>query len=342
MTQTTLVLVGNAQGGTISVLRLGDNSLDPVATTAVGAGCATFAVDAARDLVHVATKEPEPGIVTWRLDRSTGELTEVSRRPLPDTLAYLHLTRDGGLLLGASYHGGWGAAWPVDDGAIGEETSRVEHANIHCAVSDAAGRFAYFVSLGDDLIAQCAVTDDGVLEPLDEPTVALPDGTGPRHLVLAANEQSAYLMTEFTGEAIRFERDAASGALAKAESVEAYDTTRGLSLSRFGADPKEEHLVWGADLHLAGFGAVLLATERTESTLAVVRMEPDGLLGGVVGLIDTEEQPRGFGVAPDDRHVVVVGERSGHASLYRLDDEATLDLLGRVPTGEGPNWVRFV
>ncbi|MDO5534041.1 MAG: beta-propeller fold lactonase family protein [Propionibacteriaceae bacterium] len=341
MSDATLVLVGNAKAGTVSVLALGETSLEVLAHTTVGAGTGTFAVDTARGLVYCATREPEPAVVTLRLDRASGDLTEIGRRGVPDALAYLALARDGELLLGASYHGGWGAAWPVADGVVGEETSRIEHANAHCVVPDSAGRYAYLVALGDDLIAQTAIDDDGVLTPLDPPTVPLDTGTGPRHLVLSGDERSAYLMTEFTGEVIRFERDPATGTLARAESVEVFDPDAGLSVSRFGADPMEEHLIWGADVHLARFGDYLLATERTASTVAVVKVEPEGLLGRVVGLVETQAQPRGFAVAPDERHVVVAGEGSGAVTLYALSDEGVLTELDSRETGAGANWVRF-
>lgn len=346
MTNTTstaaFVLVGNATDGSISTLRVTDDGLEQVATSQVGEGCAAFAVDAGRDLVLTATKEPEAGIVTLAFDRASGELSEVARAGVSETTAYLDLTRDGSVLLGASYHGGWGAAWPVRDGRLGEQTSRVEHGNVHCGIADAAGEYAYFVSLGDDLIAQCSLDADGVLTPLDPPTVAAPEGSGPRHLVLSDDQRSAYLMTEYSGEAIRFDRDPATGLLTRAEAVEAFDTGRGLEHSRMGADPAEEHLIWGADLHLAGGGSWLLTTERTESTLATVALDAEGHLGEVVSLTGTEKQPRGFNVTPDGRHAVVVGEKSGHASLYRLDDQGRAELVNRVETGEGSNWVRFI
>jgi 6-phosphogluconolactonase len=342
MTETTLALVGNAKAGTVSVLRLGEGSLKPLADSTIGVGTGTFAVDAARDLVFCATKEPEPAVVTLALDRQAGTLTEVGRRPVPDALAYLTLTRDGSLLLGASYHGGWGVAWPVDgEGTLGEETSRVEHNNLHCVVTDSAGAYAYFVALGDDLVAQVAIGDDGVLTPLDPPTVAAPAGSGPRHLVLAANEQSAYLVTEFSGEVIRLDRDAATGTLSVAESVSIVDPGAGLTHSRFGADPLAEHLIWGADVHVAGFGDYLLATERTASTVAVVKLDPEGRLGSVIGLVGTVAQPRGFAVAPDERQVVVAGEGSGAVALYALSEDGELTPEDRRDTGAGANWVRF-
>lgn len=341
MRYSSLVLIGNAKEGTIGAYSLDGDALVHIVDSAVGAGCSTFAVDSARDLVYSATKEPEPAIVTLRLDRETGALSEVSRAVVPHNLAYLALTRDGALLLAASYHGGWGASWPVSDGVLGERSAPIEHANIHCVAADAAGHFAYFVSLGDDLVAQCRIEEDGSLTPLDEPAAHVAPGSGARHLILSADERSAYLMTEFTGMAIRFDRNPFTGMLEVAESVKAYDTTRGLTHSAFGADPQAGHLVWGADLHLTHDGRYLVCSERTESTLAAVGLDGDGRLTQVVAVTDTEAQPRGFSATPDGARLVVVGEGSGHAALHAIAYDGTFTVLDRVPTGAGPNWVRF-
>ena len=59
----------------------------------------------------------------------------------------------------------------------------------------------------------------------------------------------------------RFDR-AADGRLTPAESVSIVDPDAGLKHSRFGADPRAEHLIWGADLHLAQGGRCLLYTSR--------------------------------------------------------------------------------
>ena len=46
-------------------------------------------------------------------------------------------------------------------------------------------------------------------------------------------------------------------------------------------------------------------------------------------------------VAPGGDLVVVVGELSDHAGLYRLETDGRLTELDRIHTGKGPNWVRF-
>ncbi len=338
MSEDALVLVGNDKGGSVSTLRVSDDALEVVATTEVGVGCSTFAVDV--DLVYVAVKEPAPAVVTMRLDRTSGALTEVARRHVPDPLGYVAIV-GGATLLAASYHGGWAASYPVVDGVIGDPATRVEYRNAHAAVADPTGHNAYIVSLGSDVIGQYSIGRDSELVELSEPVVRVTAGIGPRHLVVAPDGRNAYVVTEFTGEAIRFDRSE-GGRLERREEVPVHDGTRGLRTSALGLDPKAGHLIWGADIALAADGRWLLCTERSESTVAAVELDGEGRLTDKVVFTDTEAQPRGLTVGPDGTTVIVVGEVSGHASLYRLADNGTMVLSDRVETGKGPNWVRFV
>lgn len=330
-----LILIANAGSGTISTLELhrGDAPrLDVLATTPDLKGCSTFVVDAERSLVYAATKEPS--IVTLRLDRETGKLEELARREVESQLVYLDLSEDGDVLLGASYHDGFGAAWPVTDGELGEPHSRFEHANVHAIV--VAGDNVYAPALGDDLTAQFRLAD-GELTPLTPPKVDAPAGSGPRHIVVDGDD--AYLLTEFSGEVIHYRRGD-NGALIEEERKVVVDPEAGLSRSRYGADPKEEHLIWGADLHRAG--RFLFTSERTTSTIAAVEVGADGGLGEVLGHTSVEQQPRGFAVTPDGEFLISVGERSTFAALFAIGDDGALDQVSRVQIGEGANWVRVI
>ncbi|WP_202863624.1 lactonase family protein [Ornithinimicrobium avium] len=341
-----LVLIANAGDGSISALRLhhGDAPrLEVLATTGGLEGCGTFAVDPARDLVHAAFKGEQPGVATLRLDRESGTLTEVARREVEDSQTYLSLAHGGTVLLGASYGGGSGRTWPVvhegDRVRLGDPVAQVSFANLHCVVpaGEGGGTVAYFVSLGDDLVAQYHLARDGALTPLDPPTVAAPDGAGPRHLVV--DGAHAYVMTEFSGEVLVLDR-AADGALSAAGEVGAVDPRHGLRHSRYGADPTEEHLIWGADLHRAG--AWLITSERSSSELASLPVDGEGGLGEPAHFTPTQPQPRGFAVTPDGRLVVSVGERSTRAELLRVEGDGSLTSLGTAETGHGPNWVRIL
>lgn len=342
----SLVLVANAGDGSISTFRLSDGSLERIALTEGLTGTSTFAIDAERDLVYAAvkgaTKDESPGIVTLRLDRASGRLTPVSRLDLPDGgMNYLALSHGGTILLGAAYGAGYGFTSVITDGAVGEPVSRIEYPNLHSVLPSADGRFAYFVSLGADLIAQYALADDATLTPLDPATVSAPAGSGPRHLLLNDAQDAVYVLTEFSAEVLHFARDTAEGTLELRGAADAFDPTKGLSRSRYGADPRAEHLIWGADLHVADGGRRLWASERTESTLGAVTVADDGSLTSAASFTVTEPQPRGFDISADGAHLVAAGEQSTTVSLYAVQGD-DLELLAKAETGRGANWVRFV
>lgn len=342
MTDAPLVLVANSGDGTISAFRLASGRLEQIAVTDGLEGCSTFAIDPERDIVYAGVKGEPAGILTLSLDRESGRLTQTSRFDLPDGgMTYLALTHGGTGLLGASYGGGYGVSWSVSDGVIGQPASTIEFANLHSVLPSADGRFAYFVSLGEDLVAQYAVDDRMRLTALTPGTVPAPEGSGPRHLVLNRAEDAVYVLTEFSGEVLQFARDIATGILEFRGSATAVDKTQRLGHSVFGADPLEHRYIWGADLNLSADGEWLWCSERTASTLSALRVATDGSLTAPERFTVTEAQPRGFTLSPDGSWLIAAGERSTTISLYATDGDR-LDLRHRAETGQKANWVRFV
>lgn len=341
MPAAELVLIANAGDATITTFTLVDDQLLPLTTTQLPGACSTFAIDEDANLVYAFAKGEPPMILTLRLDRTTGQLTEVQRAKASAAMVYLTLAHSGTLLLGASYHGGVGLVWPVKDGVLGEPVSTIEYPNLHCVITSSDSNNAYFVSLGDDLVAQYGLASDGKLSPLDPPTVEAPKGSGTRHLVLSGDEKHAYLVTEYSGVVFGLSRDE-DGRLSIVDSASIVDESAGLSHSRFGADPRAEHLIWGADVHPARDGSFLLATERSASTIASLHLNNDGKLGQHTAIRETEPQPRGFIVTPGGDRALVVGERSTTVTLYAIGDDGVLFELDRKETGRGANWVRVL
>ncbi len=338
MTTSWLVLVANSGDGTISSFSLRDGELQRLTVTGGAPGCSTFCVDATRDLVYASVKGNDQGITTFALDRSSGRLSKRSHLSLPDgAMNYLTLTRGGTALLGACYGGGYGISSAVHDGEVSEPVSRIEFPNLHSVRASSDGRYAYFVSLGADLVAQYALDVWLNLRPLTPATVAAPAGSGPRHLVLNAAQDSLYVLTEFSGEVLRYRRDKHFGNLTAAGSVTAIDESKGLGHGEFGADPLEHHYIWGADLHFSD-PSHLWCSERTESTLGAVTVAADGSMTPPASFTVTETQPRGFAVSPDGRYLICAGERSTSIALYRVHGDE-LELLKRAETGHKANWV---
>lgn len=333
---TDLVLVANPGDNTITAFHLDDSGLRLSATSEVPS-CSTFAIDRDRRLLFAASKQG-PSLITYSYDPASGALSEVHRRLVEAPLAYVALSHDARRLLIASYHSGFGeAALVADDGSVGEAVGRIEFPNVHSVAVSPDDRFAYFCSLGADLVAQLALGDDASLIPLDPPALAATAGSGPRHIVISPEGAHAYVVTEFSGEVLHARRDLATGVLTPDGQQSIVDPAAGLAHSAYGRDPRAEHLIWGADVHL--HDGTLWASERCASTLATLPADPN--LGEVVAFTPTEEQPRGFAVSPDGRRLVVAGEKSGQVALYDVSDGVPR-FLQRTPSGAGANWVRFI
>lgn len=337
-----LVLIANSKDGTISSFELADGGLTPLGLSEVGGvGGMPLAVDESRGLIYAGTSEPA-AINVLRLDRATGTLTQIASHPTQGKPVYLALTSDGGLLFSASYHQGLGEAWRVgDDGALSSVGQTVHYPNLHSLALSSDDAFAYFVSLRDDLIAQYAVAADGRLTPLDPPTVPAPAGSGPRHLVLDAAETSVYVNTEFSGEALQYRRDPATGRLTEASRAACVPADRGLAGSRFGADPRAEELIWGSDLHLDAWGRRLYCAERTRATITAVAVGEDGTLGPALAHSDVVAQPRSFAILPND-DLLVASEIDRMIGVYRADDDGALTEIARHEVGQGANWIEVI
>ena len=342
MTDSSLVLVANAGDSSIGVFRLAADSLERLAVTGELNGTGTFAVDAGRNLVYAGVKGDPAAVVTLELDTASGRLSPRSRFALPGgSVSYLALTRDGTALLAASYGGDYGFVAPITDGEIGEPTGRVEFSKLHSVLPSADGRSVYFVSLGDDLVAQFALGDDLSLTPIGDGTAAAPAGSGPRHLVLNGAQDAVYVMTEYSGEVLHYARDLASGALELRSQAPAHDPDAGLVLGEIGGDPVSNHAVWGADIHFGADERFLWTSERSTSSMGAAPVAADGTVQAVTRFFPTEPQPRGFALSPSGDRLIAAGEKSQTVSLYAVDG-AELTLLQQVETGTGANWVRFV
>lgn len=332
------VYVANTGDGEIVTYHLDDaGKLTRHSVCALAPGNTALCLDAERDRMFAATRSKPPTIATLSVSPD-GELAVTANAEAPGSINYISVDATGRSLLAVSYSGGFVISLPInDDGSLGEVSARFEHRNPHSVIISPDNHHAYAAALGDDVIAQYELTHAGLV-PLDPPTVDAPDGSGPRHLVSAKDGRQLYCMTEFSGEVIRYERDATSGRLTRREAVPAFDQSRGLRHSVFGADPVKEHLIWGADLHLNSDESLLFASERCESTLVGVSVNADGVLGEQVSITDTEAQPRGFDVS-EDNFLVATGERSTQASVYRINAAGTLTRTCQVENGDTPNWV---
>ena len=160
--------------------------------------------------------------------------------------------------------------------------------------------------------------------------------------MLDSSATAAYVSTEYAGQALHYRRDPVSGVLEKASWATCIPTDRGLSHSRFGAQPRDEDLIWCADLHLDGPGRLLYCSERNRGTITAVEVaEQTGELGRATAHSDVVAQPRGFRVLPNG-DLLVASETDRVVARFRPDENGALTEVDRQEVGLGANWIEVI
>lgn len=166
---------------------------------------------------------------------------------------YLAVHPSGRLAAAANYHsGGLGLLWIGPDGELagladvvdgfgsGPDLDRQSMPHPHCAVFPPSGRHLIVADLGADTITSYAVdAGNGKLTVITR--VAVPPGTGPRHVVVAGG--TLYATGELNTSVLALPFDAASGQIgppAVAGASQAADTSRNLT-SDVALSPSGKH-----------------------------------------------------------------------------------------------------
>lgn len=243
------------------------------------------------------------------------------------------LSRDGRFLFVANYggstaDGGNLAVLPVlADGSLGEPVQQLRHAaskvnparqaapHVHSVVSSVDGRFVFASDLGADKVFAYRYDPDQAQPLTAFEAVALPPGSGPRHLLFSADGRHAWLTLEMSAAVAVFDHH--DGRLSLRGSVPLTEV----------ADPAAKAA--GA-LHASADGRFLYVSNRgTANELVVFAIDPED--GGLTFLQRRSvegDHPREFALDPDQAFVLVGNQKSDEIVVIRRDPAS--GLLGEV------------
>ncbi|MFL6566423.1 MAG: lactonase family protein [Burkholderiales bacterium] len=354
----TYVYVSNADDGDIGLYTLeSDGTLKPGDKfDAGGKPVMPMSVSPDKKYLFAAVRAKPFTAVSYSIDRKSGKLKEVGRGPLAESFPYIWADKTGKFLLGASYGANLVSVNPIGrDGKVGEPLQVIPTArNAHSIVTDRTNKFVFVPHLGTDQIFQFRFDDkSGKLTANTPPVVQMRSGTGPRHIIISADNKFAYLLSELVATVTTLSLDPKTGQL-KETSVASFlapdsklvaGAPRGaISGPGTNAPPPRDvsNDIWASDLHLTANGKFLYALERTGNQIGA--MSVDAATGKLTYLstTPTEKQPRGFQIDPSGKYMVVTGEKSETLSIYSIADNGALQLLKQYPTGKGSNWVEIV
>lgn len=243
------------------------------------------------------------------------------------------LSRDGRFLFVANYggsnaEGGSLSVLPVlVDGRLGQPLQHLRHAaskvdperqatpHVHSVVSSPDGRFVFASDLGADKVFAYRYVPEQA-EPLQAlGAVALPPGSGPRHLLFSGDGRHAWLTLEM------------GAAVAVFDHQDGHLTLRGTQPLTDNTDPAARA---GGALHASADGRFLYVSNRgTANELVVFAIDPlDAGLSLVQRRSVEGDHPREFALDPQQGFVLVTNQKSNEIVVIRRDPAT--GLLGDV------------
>lgn len=275
-----------------------------------------------------ASPDPVGRASSFALGRDRARTRPLSRaNTLGDDPAHAALSGDGRYLFVANYSGaqspgGSLSVLPVDaDGRLGAAVQVLGHRasqadrerqlgpHVHAAVPSPDGRYVFAADLGADKVYAYrydpARSAERPLQAAPTPWLQLPAGSGPRHLLFAADGRHAYLTLEMSGEIVALDHD--DGRLTATQTL--------------ALDPGRREGNAAAALHLSDDGRFLYASNRGEDNHIVVYAvdRDDGRLRALQRRASEGRGPREFALAPDGRFLLVANQHSGTVVVIARD-----------------------
>src|SRR5471032_2804695 len=303
-TAATYVYVSNADDANISVYTLQpDGTLQPGARVEAAKLVMPMSVSPDRHYLYASIRSKPFTVITYAIDPKTGDLKQLSTAPLAESYPYITVDRTGRFLLGASYGANQVGVNAIGrDGKVSEPKQVIPTGrNAHSIITDRTNRYAFVPHLGTDQIFQFRFdAKTGRLASNTPAVVQMKAMTGPRHIIVSADNKFMYLLSELTATVTTLSLDAKTGLLTEVSSASALPADsklvpgapRGAVGAPGGPPPRNtDNDIWASDLHLTPNGRFLYAAERTSNSLGAFGV--DSATGKLTCLSSTptEKQP---------------------------------------------------
>jgi 6-phosphogluconolactonase (cycloisomerase 2 family) len=302
-----------------------DGTLSPVSVTDIADPSYVVYDEARGVLTAVVEQEPEGRVASARFTVAGGA-TDVRDQTASGGAAPCHLALhpDGTTLFVANYTSGTVSVFPVDaEGRVtgaepaqviqhagsGPRADRQEGPHAHQVVVSPSGRWALAVDLGTDSVyvyeyAAGRLSEHGV--------VALPEGSGPRHLAFHGSGRYFYVLNEISWTVAACSWDEAGGVGKAGPEVP----------SRAEADRAKSDHTWCAAIRVSADDRFVYTSNRVDDTIAVFSVLADGAGLEPVEVVPAGGSwPRDIVLSPDGTLLFSANQRSDSITVFRVDGQ---------------------
>ena len=287
------------------------------------------------------------GVVSaFAIDKTSGRLTLLNQKEAGAAdPCHVSVDATGQTLLVANYDNGSLKSIPIRaDGSLGDggayfltvgrsaNPNRQAGPHAHFATVDSANRFVLMCNLGTDQVMVYHLNNaDSTLAATDSLFAAVPPGSGPRHLAFSRDGKFVHVINEMACTISTFAWDAGKGKLDLIETVSALPP--GVAV---------QNTFTGAEILVSG--KFVYATLRGHDSVSVFATdERSGRLTFAQNVSAGGKVPRGLGIDPTGRWLIVANQKSDNAVVFAIDAaRGKLSPTGRELKIGSPVDVKFV
>jgi 6-phosphogluconolactonase len=191
----------------------------------------------------------------------------------------------------------------------GPNPQRQSKPYLHSIYANPGNRFVYACDLGTDNIWLFDFdAGSGALTLAPQPAGKVPPGSGSRHLALSPDGRFAYVNGEMGLNVTAFARNAGNAALTALQTIPVLPegaATNGVSTAEIFCHPS---------------GKWLYVSNRGRGSIAVFAIGDDGKLTWRQDAPAQVKVPRGFGIDPTGRWLIVGGQSDNQIVVLKIDD----------------------
>jgi 6-phosphogluconolactonase len=267
------------------------------------------------------------GVYSFKLDPATGKLSDrVSLTSGSSGPCHISTDDKNTMAVVSNYGGGSFAFFTLKpdgslDKRIGHEVmpllkvnDKDKKANGHSGFFDNSGTLIFCCNLGHDRVQIFKKTAPEKVEPNDPPFIAMPAGSGPRHLHLTKDNDFAFVNGEL---------DMTVSVVKLDTKANKYEVIQTLSTLRDREKPAKG--LSTAECRIHPNGKFVYVSNRGHNTIAVFEWDNAAkkltAKGHITGDIKT---PRNFNITPDGKWMLIASQSGGKVGVWEIDQATGL------------------
>lgn len=259
----------------------------------------------------------ESTVSSFQFDSSSGKLIELNQQKAQGADPCYIINDDKNVIV-ANYSGGNIAVFGKNtNGSLTEAKQVLQHkgkginprqgsAHVHMVYFSPDKKYVLSNDLGTDAVDIYEYHPNTGTEVLKlKSTVAVPSGSGPRHLTFSKDGKFVYLLQELNGALSVF-------SFADGQLHEIQETT--ILAKDF------KGIFTGADIHISPDGKFLYASNRGEAnTISIFKIQKNGQLQPQSVVSSLGKGPRNFAIDPTGKFLLVAHQYSNDVVVFKRD-----------------------